>query len=111
MVTFKEPPKPNAYRNNYQQSSAQPLLLSTVPASSPSAFNFAPSPEVVRSIQCRVSTVESVGALLGLSPYGHIALTPLESQSPLPLLVLTLIAAAVSVAALARFRSRDLSNA
>jgi ABC-2 type transport system permease protein len=47
-------------------------------------------------------------ALLDLSPLSHVAAVPLETQAPLPLVVLALIAAALVVAAVARFRSRDI---
>jgi ABC-2 type transport system permease protein len=45
-----------------------------------------------------------------LSPLSHIAQVPLETQDALPLVVLTLIAAGLVVAGLARFRTRDLTT-
>jgi ABC-2 type transport system permease protein len=47
-------------------------------------------------------------ALLDLSPLSHVAAVPLETQPALPLVVLALIAAALVVAAVARFRRRDI---
>ncbi|WP_051217872.1 hypothetical protein [Nocardioides insulae] len=43
-----------------------------------------------------------------LSPFGSIALVPLEEQSATPLVVLVIVAVVVVVAALVRFRRRDL---
>jgi putative exporter of polyketide antibiotics len=43
-----------------------------------------------------------------VSPFEHVALLPLEEQSALPLVALSVLAAGVAVAALARFRQRDV---
>jgi ABC-2 type transport system permease protein len=48
--------------------------------------------------------------MVDLSPLSHIAQVPLETQDALPLVVLTLIAAGLVVAGLARFRTRDLTT-
>ncbi len=48
--------------------------------------------------------------VMDLSPLSHIAQVPLETQEPLPLVMLTAIAAALLAIALVRFRSRDLTT-
>ena len=49
------------------------------------------------------------GLLVDLSPLGHVAQVPLETQGALPLVVLTLVAAALVAAGTLRFRARDLT--
>lgn len=49
--------------------------------------------------------------LIDLSPFGHIALVPLEEQPVGPLVVLSVIAVLLAALSVLRFRSRDLTTA
>lgn len=50
------------------------------------------------------------GWVRDLSPFGHVAMAPLESQSATPLVVLSVVAVAIAALGLARFRTRDLTT-
>ena len=52
--------------------------------------------------------LELPGWVTGLSPFAHLPAMPVEQLQPLPALVLTALAAALTLAAWWRFRERDI---
>jgi ABC-2 type transport system permease protein len=52
--------------------------------------------------------LELPGWVTGLSPFAHLPAMPVESFAPVPALVLTVLAAALTLAAWWRFRERDI---
>jgi ABC-2 type transport system permease protein len=52
--------------------------------------------------------LELPDAVTGLSPYAHVPAMPVESFAPVPALVLSALAAALTTAAWWRFRERDI---